>query len=254
MDDSGELGTTLMIKTGDCVGNGDSASAEVLSIEASTGFTTRDFSQEDPSLGSVSSTINLDLAGLPDNASINITSSLEPDLQVGSAFLLAALDAGMDNVSIAYTINIEKTNLANGTDIRSATITMVVGKGWVEAHGGVEAVRILRYDLETGVQQVLETPFAGYDEAGRAIFEAVSPDGLSVFGLAGAAVVPPRTPVPSGPVEAMTPIPAVSPSAAPPVQVPAPRSGGNWTWVYILAAGLIVILGSAWFLTFRKKK
>ena len=50
-------------------------------------------------------------------------------------------ERGLEDISIAYTINIEKTNLENGTDIQSAAITMIVGKDWVEANGGIEAVK-----------------------------------------------------------------------------------------------------------------
>jgi hypothetical protein len=39
-------------------------------------------------------------------------------------------------MTIAYTINIEKTNLANGSDIISASVIMVAGREWVEANGG----------------------------------------------------------------------------------------------------------------------
>jgi len=116
---------------------------------------------------------------------VKITTSLEPDMKAQSAFQLAATAAGMGNVATAYVINVTKTNLENGTDIKSANIVMKVGAEWVEAHGGVDGIKIYRFDPETEEQQILETHFLGYDEQGRAIFEGVSPDGLSVFGLIG---------------------------------------------------------------------
>jgi len=110
---------------------------------------------------------------------VKITTSLEPEPEAERAFQLAATAAGMESLDIAYVMNI--------TNIKSATIIMKAGSGWVETHGGVDVVRIIRYDPEAGGQQVLETHFLGYDEQGRAVFEGISPNGLSVFGLMGIA-------------------------------------------------------------------
>jgi hypothetical protein len=184
-DENGSLPTEIIIETGEMTGSGDSAGAEVKSITSNTAFTGKDFSAEDPALGDVASKVSLELNTLPEGANIKVTTSRQADPEADSAFQLAAANAGMENISIAYTINIEKTNLQNGTDIESASITMVAGREWVEANGGIDAVRIIRYDNETGTTQVLETRFLGYDNQGRAIFEGISPDGLSVFGLFG---------------------------------------------------------------------
>lgn len=51
--------------------------------------------------------------------------------------------------------------------------------------GCVDAISIIRRDPQTREQQVLETHFLGYDEAGKAVFKGISPEGLSVFGLVG---------------------------------------------------------------------
>jgi len=187
VDEERDLQATLIIETGDAVGTGTAAVAEVKSINADAEFTTKDFTPEDPSLGEVASTVTIDLNTLPVDAEVKIVASLEPEPEAGSAFQLAATAAGMESVDIAYVINVTKTNLENGTDIQSATIIMKAGAEWVETHGGVDVIRIIRYDPEAGEQQVLETHFRGYDEQGRAIFEGISPNGLSVFGLAGIA-------------------------------------------------------------------
>ena len=185
VDEEKALQSTLTIKTGDATGTGTSAVAEVLSINADAEFTTKDFTSEDSSLGEVASTVTLDLNKLPVDAEVKITTSLESDTEAQSAFQLAATAAGIGNIDIAYVINITKTNLENDTDIQSANIIMKVGAEWVETHGGVDEIKIYRYDSETGEQQILETHFLGYDAQGRVIFEGVSPDGLSVFGLIG---------------------------------------------------------------------
>lgn len=185
VDETGELGTKIVVKTGDATGTGSKAVASVSSIQSVTGFASMDFTPEDPSLGKVDSTIVLDLASLPGDAEVKITTCREPDSETGSQFRLAAAKAGMQNISIAYTICLERTNLENGTDIKSATIIMKVGRQWVKENGGIDAVRIIRYDPETETRQVLETNFLEYDDEDRAVFEGISPDGLSVFALAG---------------------------------------------------------------------
>ena len=77
--------------------------APVLAIRSGAGFTETDFSAEDPSLGSVATTLDLDLNTLPDDARIIMTTSRLPDEAADSAFHLAAADAGMGDISIAYT-------------------------------------------------------------------------------------------------------------------------------------------------------
>lgn len=63
--EAGNLGTNLIIETGDAVGRGGGSVAEVRSIKSNAGVTTRDFSNEDESLGEVASTVSLDLNILP---------------------------------------------------------------------------------------------------------------------------------------------------------------------------------------------
>ena len=250
-DDIGDLGTNLIIETGDAVGQGTEAVAEVRAIKSNAGFTTRDFSNENASLGEVASTVALDLNTLPQNASVKITTSLEPDPEAGSAFQLAADESGLGDIDIAYTINVEKTNLENGIDIESAAITMKAGADWVEEHGGVDSISIIRYDPQTGEQQILETQFLGYDDAGRAIFEGISPDGLSVFGLVGVKeIVEP----PTEPEKIIEETP--TPEEAVPAVVPDESDDGDssYAWIIWLIVGMLVVAGCFWFFVIRKKR
>jgi PGF-pre-PGF domain-containing protein len=82
-------------------------------------------------------------------------------------------------------MNIVRTNLENGQEIAGATIRMAVSPAWVTAHGGVDAIRIIR-SAEDGTKEVLTTRLVGTDADGNMVFEAVSPNGLSIFGLAAA--------------------------------------------------------------------
>ena len=136
---------------------------------------------------------------------------------------------------------------------------MVVGQDWVEANGGTEAIRIIRYDPETGTQQVLETNFLGYDEKGRAVFEGISPDGLSVFGVVGLKVektepeLPvqeePKTPeVTSGATQGDTELAPASENTAETREA----DGSQW-WIIILILGIVAALATAWFFIIKRR-
>lgn len=133
-------------------------------------------------VGTVSASLAANLTGLPAGAALETTVSQNVSAAARSAFQLAATADGLNLGAIAYTMNIEKINLANGEDISNATITMAVSPAWVEAHGGVDAVRIIR-SAEDGTKEVLKTVLVGIDADGNMVFEAFSPKGLSAFGL-----------------------------------------------------------------------
>ena len=223
-DDFGELETTFIITTSDFVGSGSKAIANIISIRTVSGFAVKDFTKEDPYLGEVASSISLELDYLPDSSKVKIATRLGPGENANGAFQLVAIDAGMGVISVAYVIDIEKTNLENKTDIKSATVTMIADREWVEANGGIEAIRIIRYDPDNGGKQVLDTTFQGYDDKGRAIFKGYSPDGLSIFGLVG-----------EKPDDLTLP------------------TNFSWWWLSILLVAAIVLV-IFWFILFKKQQ
>jgi hypothetical protein len=172
----------------------------------------------------VASSISLELDYLPDSSKVKIATRLGPGENANGAFQLVAIDAGMGVISVAYVIDIEKTNLENKTDIKSATVTMIADREWVEANGGIEAIRIIRYDPDNGGKQVLDTTFQGYDDKGRAIFKGYSPDGLSIFGLVG-----------EKPDDLTLP------------------TNFSWWWLSILLVAAIVLV-IFWFILFKKQQ
>ena len=101
--------------------------------------------------------------------------------------MLAAAESGSDIQDIACVLVVDHPTLANGAQISSATITMKVSKAWVDAHGGISAIKILRYS--DGVGEALETTCTnpGGDPL---VFQAYSPHGLSQFALAAVAKLP----------------------------------------------------------------
>jgi PGF-pre-PGF domain-containing protein len=137
------------------------------------------------SVGTVSASVSANLTGLPQGAGLTTTVSQNISADAESAFQLAATADGLTLGDVAYTMNIVKTNLDNGQDIAGATIRMAVSPAWVTAHGGVDAIRIIRF-AEDGTKEVLATTLVGTDASGNLVFEAVSPNGLSIFGLAAA--------------------------------------------------------------------
>jgi hypothetical protein len=111
----------------------------------------------------------------------------DPDPAAETQFMLAAAESGNDIADIACVLVVEHPTLANGADIGSATITMKVSKAWVEAHGGISAIKIFRYS--DGVGEALDTTCI--DSAGDPmVFQAYSPHGLSEFALVALTQLP----------------------------------------------------------------
>ncbi|MBN2238680.1 MAG: Ig-like domain-containing protein [Dehalococcoidales bacterium] len=181
-------GFNLTIQTSAApVVNGDEIEGDIENIVLETTPVTAGFQ----SAGNVSASVSLDLTGLPAGAAITTTLSQNVDDNSQSAFQLAASKEGLDVNAVAYTMNIVKTNLANGADIKDATISMAVSHAWVMANGGYDAMKIIRFS-EEGTKEVLDTVYVG-SEGDMDLFEAYSPHGLSIFGLAATGTPPEYT-------------------------------------------------------------
>lgn len=146
-------------------------------------------------VGEVTATVQADLNSIPSGAKITTSISSEPTSAISSAFQLAATGNNLQINDVAYTLNVTRENIVDGTDIASATISMSISPDWVTSHGGVSAIRIIRTSGD-GTNEVLDTTFAGFDSAGRMNFEGISVHGLSTFGLA--ATTPTVSAPPSG--------------------------------------------------------
>jgi len=147
-------------------------------------------------VGEVSVSINVDLLHIPENASLEITITEEPTEDASASFALAATNSGTEIDDIAFTVNVQRVNLSNETDLGEARITMSVSETWVEAHGGAENVRIFRFSDDGSVES-LETLIIGRDPSGDIVFQGISPNGFSVFALVALKAAPP-IPVPAG--------------------------------------------------------
>jgi PKD repeat protein len=133
----------------------------------------------------------LNLREVPNStAQITMTITKDPDTAAQSSFTLAATGAGKQIDAIAYTVNFNKTCLANHGDngtILNATIGMAVSPAWVTAHGGRDHIVIMRR-ADNGTTQVLATQYQGMDASGNELYMALSPDGLSTFILSSVSV------------------------------------------------------------------
>lgn len=199
-------------------GNGKTTEITVENLQLKSEQFTVDLTSTNPKIGEVEAYFQANLKSLPKNASVKVTVTKDPQNDPKAAFQLAVIDEGNKIADIACTMNIEKTNLVNGTDLGEATIIMKAGRAWAEAYG-LENISIMRYS-EEGITQKLPTTFEGY-EGDNAVFQAISPDGLSVFGLA-----------------AITELPAES----------------YWIFVFVGIGGSIVLAGIIIYFIIRRRK
>ncbi|KAF1078975.1 hypothetical protein [Methanogenium sp. MK-MG] len=177
-----------------------------------------------PEVGNVTAGFMVNLTGMPgENATIRSMIAKEPSSEMLTYFQIAAAEEGVGIRDVAYTLNIQKTGIANGEDITSAVIRMAVTPAWVSTHGGIPEIQIIRHG-EEGVTEVLETTFTGYDAEGLMIFEALSPNGLSLFGMAAVS-----SPSVSG--DGDNDAPDWTPTATPTPAVTEPDTGKSYTIV-----------------------
>ncbi len=139
-----------------------------------------DFSDVDPDVGNTAVSMEVDVKSLPEagGASLRITVVKEPADDIISGFELAATDAGVSIVDVAYVIEVDKANLT-AEDIGAATITMKVSRTWADNYD-LDDIKIFR--ISDGTKEVLSTEFTGY-EGNYAVFVGTYEGGLSTFGL-----------------------------------------------------------------------
>ncbi|HEX3001350.1 MAG TPA: hypothetical protein VHN82_03115, partial [Methanoregula sp.] len=116
---------------------------------------------------------------------------------ISSGFQLAA---GSTNSveAVAYTMTIKGSSLVNTNLSRSSdpvVLNMSVSEAWVNAHGGISAIKIIRYSDDGVTKEVLETQhlFTAGTPA-MCYFKVISPHGCSVFGVASVVAVPQSSP------------------------------------------------------------
>lgn len=141
-----------------------------------------DMSLADPSIGEAMVGFTSELAQIPDGAQLAVIpkKSLSPDAYIG--FEALANKTELSIADVAMVVEVNRTNLKNGTHVGSTTAQLRVGSDWVNTVGGVSAIQIAR-QADDGFMELLETEFVGKDAQGRMMFEGISPSGFSVFAL-----------------------------------------------------------------------
>jgi parallel beta-helix repeat protein len=115
---------------------------------------------------------------------------------VSNAFQLAA-GSGNKVDAVAYTMTIKGSSLINSNLSSSSepvVLNMSVSEAWVQAHGGVDAIKVIRYSDDGTTKEVLETQYLF--SAGTPVmyyFKVISPHGCSIFGVTSVVAVPPSS-------------------------------------------------------------
>ena len=190
-------------------------------------------------IGDVAGFFTADLYIVPVDSPITATLLEDITDETRTACIGAASDYGKTITSFAFGMEITTGNLEDGTDIGAAIVRMAVTPEWVQEHGGTGAMRIL-HRTDDGSIEMLTTTMVGKDEAGRMIFESISPNGLSLFVLAALGEETTGTPLELGsPLYADTLLSPSGDSAAG-TEEPSPIMAGGLALlvVIVIVAGL----------------
>jgi hypothetical protein len=130
-------------------------------------------------LGSVSGSVHAVLSELIQRGNIDLTLSGDVSTDTQNQFRDILNRNGLQLDTAAFTLDVHKVNVTTGP----ANVTFAIPASWVDAHGGKDAVRIIRISEETGEQELIDTVYGGVDAQGDMIFRGDSPNGTSLFGL-----------------------------------------------------------------------
>jgi hypothetical protein len=133
--------------------------------------------------GTVSASFKADLHNMPSqDATVSAVLSKSPAPEVQAAIEGELQDKGYRLESVAYTMEVQKSNLEDKKDVGQAVVTMSVSPDWVLNHGGITNTKIARFSDE-GTSSILETQFVGLDSTQNMVFSGTSPGGLSIFAM-----------------------------------------------------------------------
>jgi hypothetical protein len=151
--------------------------------------------------GTVSASFHADLKNMPSqDATVSSVLVKTPAPEVQSAIQNELETNGYQLESVAYTMEVQKSNLEDKTEVGQAVVTMSVSPNWVLNHGGITNTKIARFSDE-GTPSILETQFVGLDSSQNMVFSGTSPGGLSIFAMisvksTGQTAPPQANPVP----------------------------------------------------------
>ncbi len=191
--EKGPVAITVSTKSAPTVNNGQ-ISGEIAAISMQSSPVTAQFAEK----GTVSASFHSVMNKMPPgDAAIKFTVAEQPDTHTMAVVEKTVTEKGYQLDEVAYTAQVEKTDLKDQTYIGPSVVTMSIAPSWVQNHGGIANVEIFRL-ADDGTSQLLDTKFSGVDNSLNMAFTGTSPGGLSIFALIS--VVPQHetvAPVPS---------------------------------------------------------
>jgi len=138
--------------------------------------------------GNISVSFNASMGSYNPDLQIQTSIYDQPSSEASTAFSLAAAADGETITTIAYAVYFTKTNMSAGDAIQNAYIQLTASSAWVNAHGGVSAIRVFRQG-DDGLYSSLATTYLRTNADGMMVFEAYSPNGFSSFGVSAVSAV-----------------------------------------------------------------
>ncbi len=139
-------------------------------------------------IGTVSTQINIGLTQIVPDLTIQQSIIEGASPTVSDAFQIAAANNNLNVQAIAYTVQFQNTaQLDANLNSAGVELNMSVDNAWVaeNANGSVNNVKIFRFG-DDGTEEVLSTTYLG-SQGTTDYFQAVSPHGISTFGIAAVA-------------------------------------------------------------------
>jgi hypothetical protein len=130
--------------------------------------------------GMVSGAVRTGFPELTQQGTISTTISDRPAPLLVDQFRSVMAQNGLEFGTVAYTYDVRKSTMPPA---ESATVFLVLPESWVNQHGGISAVRIIRVSDTTGAAELVPAIYNGTDKKGVMNFQGISANGTSVFGL-----------------------------------------------------------------------
>jgi len=162
-------------------------------LKAKPSVTTLDTTASDGTAGpgAVTTSLQLSLKQFA-NAPLQVEVTQGANATISNAFQLAA-GSGNKVDAVAYTMTIKGSDLIN-SNLSAASdpviLNMSVSEDWVRAHGGISAIKVIRFSDDGTTKETLDTQYLF--TAGTPLmcyFKIVSPHGCSIFGVTSVSAV-----------------------------------------------------------------
>lgn len=189
-----------MVVVGNTTGGGATVTVQNITevvLKAKPSVTTLDTTSSDGTAGpgAVTTSIQLSLKQFA-SAPLQVEVTQGANATISQGFQLAA-GSGKVVDAVAYTMTIKGSSMINSNLSSSAApviLNMSVSEAWVQAHGGISAVKAIRYSDDGTTKEILETQYLfSTGTPAMYYFKVISPHGCSIFGIASVVAAPPAS-------------------------------------------------------------